>query len=153
MNIYCIHRIDQNPGDYWSGPHHCFPIKQKKIIDILDKNSLIQIPNGSCCIIGGGGLIKQTFWESIRVLKTKECRIVWWGVGERLKQRLTGGVIKMEEKPTLQLKQFNPNRELASMRSLEPGIELNPCASCMNKTLDYRTRATKNRIGIFQHKK
>ena len=59
----------------------------------------------------------------------------------------------MEEKPTLQLKQFNPNRELVSMRSLEPGIEWNPCASCMNKNLDYRKRAAKNRIGIFQHKK
>ena len=154
--FYFVHRVDKNPGDYWSSPRHYYNFPDNKTVDILDIDSLRQIPEGSNCIIGGGGLIKQIFLPSLDILNKKKCRMIYWGIGERLKQNLQTGYISQTMKTNVRPEFFNATRHLASMRSLEPGVEWIPCSSCNHPIFDSRLSSVSgesNNIKVFQHKK
>ena len=150
---YFIHRIDKNPGDLWSSPRHYFKFDNFKSIDILDHVQLKTIPFGAQCIVGGGGLIKDTFMPSLKYLFSKKCKIVFWGIGERLNQDLANGWLSPKSKKCVNPNFFNPILHLSSMRSLEPGIEWIPCASCNHPIFDRDIKTSGNGIKILQHKR
>ena len=151
--IFFIQRIDKNPGDFWSSPRHYFSFPRCALIDILDIDSLKKIPYGSKCIVGGGGLIKQIFAPSLHILKQKKCRIVFWGIGERLNQDLDNGWIAPIKKQAIHPEMFHHTLHLTSFRSLEPGIEWIPCASCNHPIFDKYNHTSSSSIKIFSHKK
>lgn len=155
--LYFIHRVDKNPGDYWSSPRHYYNFPENQVLDILDIDKLHQIPVGSNCIIGGGGLIKQIFMPSLKILNEKKCKMVFWGIGERLTQNLKTGWISQAMKEHVRPELFNSTLHLASMRSLEPGVEWIPCSSCNHPIFDSgllpEREASLDNIKIFQHKK
>ena len=153
--IYFIHRLDRNPGDFWSSPRHYFNFKSQRTVDIFDKSNLQAIPNGSKCIVGGGGLFKEIFTPYINILIKKKCQIVFWGLGERYEQNLDDGWIEEDNKTRVHIKSFNPNLHLVSTRSLEPGIEWIPCASCNHIIFDRIKHQRQNspKIKILRHKR
>ena len=151
--IFHIHRIDNNPGDLWSSPRHYFNFKNCVTIDILNKKKLNLIPPGSKCIVGGGGLIKKTFRASLEILFAKKCHIIFWGIGERLNQNLEDGWISRKEKTKVEPIFFNTTLHLPSMRSLEPGIEWLPCASCNHPIFNNKLKTKPKGVKILQHKK
>ena len=152
--IYLINRIDNNPGDLWSSPRHYFEFGDHISLDILDTDKINKIPDGSRCILGGGGLFKQTFLPNISILLKKKCKIVFWGIGERYLQNVDSGWIDKNKKSRINIEVFNPSLHLLSMRSLEPGIEWVPCASC-NHPIFNRTNKIQPKcdIGILSHKR
>ena len=151
--IFHIHRIDKNPGDLWSSPRHYFDFENYATIDILNKKKLSSIPPGSKCVVGGGGLIKNTFYASLDILFAKECHIAFWGIGERLNQNLKNGWISRKEKTNIKPSFFDTTLHLPSMRSLEPGIEWLPCASCNHPIFNNNFKTKPKGIKILQHKK
>ena len=82
--------------------------------------------------------------------------MIFWGIGERLKQNLQTGCISQTMKTHVRPEFFNATRHLASMRSLEPGVEWIPCSSCNHPIFDSKLLSVSggsNNIKIFQHKK
>ena len=151
--IYVIHRVDKNPGDFWSSPRHYFELPEYKLIDILDIRLLKKIPIGSKCIVGGGGLIKQIFAPSLNILFKKKCRIVFWGIGERMYQNVENKWLAEKQKKFISPHSFHPLLHLTGFRSLEPGIEWVPCASCNHPIFDLSKGREFESIKIFTHKK
>ena len=60
QKIVYLHRKDQNnPGDWWSSPHHYFPNYKGQVIDMLDNPEFIEC---DLLIVGGGGLFSTADW-------------------------------------------------------------------------------------------
>ena len=67
--------------------------------------------------------------------------------------RLNQWLVKSKIQKSISPNFFNPVLHLPSMRSLEPGIEWIPCASCNHPIFDKEIKIRRSGIKILQHKR
>lgn len=122
QKIVYLHRKDQNnPGDWWSSPHHYFPNFKGQVIDMLDKPEFIEC---DLLIVGGGGLFSTEDW--MRKLWVWETRI-------KAKKKVIWGAGLDEEYFTHPI--FNSFDHIGIRQTNTP-FKFVPCVSCLNSLLD-----------------
>ena len=155
-----IHRRDRtNVGDWWSPPERYFPLDVSKSFDLLDSESLPNLP--TTYIIGGGGLGNGSFLPHLKRLNRddRSYKLIAWGVGAD-DQVDRQGLIRRPKNLDPLLDYFSDFDEIGT-RIFSPagyGERKNyhwvPCASCMSPMFrELANMKPTKRVGFFSHKR
>lgn len=129
--IYEFHRVDpDNVGDYYCNPSRYFDIPDV-VTKHLSKES-IDVHNQTI-IVGGGGLIHNTFDKYIQALLDQQPKLsVAWGIGHNY-----GSAVSKKGNPFL-FPSYLTKFDLFSVRDWVAGFEAAyvPCVSCMHPSFD-----------------
>jgi hypothetical protein len=122
QKIVYLHRKDQNnPGDWWSSPHHYFPNYKGQVIDMLDNPEFIEC---DLLIVGGGGLFSTADWMK---------KLWLWDTRIKAKKKIIWGAGLDEEFFTHPI--FN-SFDHVGIRQKNTPFKFVPCVSCLNPLLD-----------------
>lgn len=141
--IGVVYRRDtHNTGDLASSPAKYFNLGSQILeVDVL--SDLSPLSNAHAVIVGGGGLLGNSFfddgWQRLAELKLDV--IILWGLGHN---RHFGEPIG------LSLDDLCMSIRLIGIRDYGLGFRWVPCASCMNKAFDRRRPALRD-IVIYEH--
>ncbi|TWF57156.1 polysaccharide pyruvyl transferase family protein [Neorhizobium alkalisoli] len=138
-----------NVGDWYCYPSRYFPFERSDFMDIYDFD---ETRLGIDIIVGGGGLIANTFnpfLDKLASLKKAGGSLIAWGIGESLNVRVDGGVV-LPYASTLPdyLKSF----DLVGIRDYGTEYRWVPCASCMLPHFDHDYAITQD-VVIYEHKR
>ena len=139
-----LHRIDPtNIGDLNSAPaQHVAFLRHARRMDICEINqqNFGQL-NEAVVILGGGGLIGQSYFEAgIRaVLQARPKRRICWGAGHN-----------DHEHPTIELPVYLDSFDLVGVRDYGKRHEWVPDASCLHPLFDQRF-SIKHDVVLYEH--
>jgi len=142
MKTVNIHRVDPyNVGDMYSTPTKYFDfLRNTKIVDIWDKNTISMLGN-NIVIVGGGGLISnKDFAAQMNVIaRSKPKKLICWGAGHNV-----------HHSQKIELPEYLHNYDLVGVRDYGYGYEWTPCPSCLHPAFD-RKYAIKHEVVIYEH--
>ncbi|BEU99984.1 hypothetical protein [Novosphingobium olei] len=150
LRVTSVYRRDEtNVGDAFCAPSRYFDITgpEQDILE-LDQQGLSGV-----VIVGGGGLIAQTFAPAMTALA--ECRprldaLIGWGMGESLHVDRKGGMVMPFAGA---LPDYLGAYDLLGVRDFGTPYRWTPCASCMSPEFDrVRDQPTKPFV-IYEHKR
>jgi hypothetical protein len=130
-----------NIGDMVCSPVDYFPsLKKFRSMCIRDCDST-EMCRGKTVIIGGGGLLKNDWFEpSVKnVINARNVKVICWGAG-------LNSYLKTESELPEYLKDF----ELVGIRDYNVGYDWVPCASCMSPLFD-REYEVRHEVAIYDH--
>jgi hypothetical protein len=145
-SIINIHRLDpSNIGDFFCNPSQYFPLGDIR----TDLRQFTPSKLHSNVIVGGGGLLHESFYTELKALRTKRA-LIYWGVGEN-------NLIDVKERyhafaPVHVPEDLRRNATLIGLRDHSSGFPWAPCPSCMHPLMDMRPEKTQE-IGFFMHKR
>lgn len=139
-----IHRHkNKNIGDHFCNPSRYFNLGDNvKTYDVLEENIPIE---GNIVVVGGGGLIHEKFYKSLKIIGKKlPKKLITWGIGFNNDKGLNKEIIDYN---------FFNFVDLCSLRDFhKPQIEHEyvPCVSCMHHAFDKKYEV-KNKVSCFFH--
>ena len=128
MKIVYIHRKHfENPGDWWSTPHHFF--EKGNVYDFFENPFEIEEQDCDLLIIGGGGILEIEHFSlfQIWINKFKPTKKIIWGAGAA--------------KNTFNHK-FYEQFDLIGLRNANSPFEFVPCVSCLHPLIKYNESGT-----------
>jgi hypothetical protein len=100
-------------------------------------------------VIGGGGLISDSFPQVEQLTRRHGARVVLWGVGHNLAINITGGYMKSAR---LDYPEWMQNAALVGVRDHGTRFEWVPCASCLDPRFDAPAPIVHD-VVVFEHKR
>lgn len=129
--IYEFHRVDPtNVGDYYCNPSRYFDLPDVKTYNLSKSMPAVE---GQTIVVGGGGLIHNTFDTYIKNLLDQQPKLsVAWGIGHNY-----GSAVRNKGNPFL-FPRYLTKFDLFSVRDWVAGFEeaYVPCVSCMHPSFD-----------------
>lgn len=150
LRITSVYRRDEtNVGDAFCAPNRYFGINGP-MQDIL---ALDQPNLSGVVIVGGGGLIAQTFASAMTALA--DCRprldaLIGWGLGESLHVDRKGGMVMPFADA---LPEYLGAFDLLGVRDFGTPYRWTPCASCMWPEFDQVRERPSKPFVIYAHKR
>jgi hypothetical protein len=145
-----VYRCDEtNVGDAFCAPYRYFNIRgPRQDILALDLNNLSGV-----VIVGGGGLVAQTFEPAMTALA--DCRprlaaLIGWGLGESLHVDRNGEIVMPFAGS---LPNYLGAFDLLGVRDFGTPYRWTPCASCMWSEFDRVRGDPAKPIVIYEHKR
>jgi hypothetical protein len=142
-------RDNTNVGDWYCPPNRYFAFTNVVEADILTFDPGLLDGN---VLVGGGGLLAQTFHPHMRRLveqKPKMRSLVAWGIGQSENIDRGGGIVA---RYTGKLPDYLDAFDIVGLRDFDTPFQWVPCSSCMLQQLD-RNYEIEHEICIYEHKR
>jgi hypothetical protein len=150
MRATSVYRADlTNVGDYACAPRRYFELGDEER-DIL---SLAPQALAGAVIVGGGGLVAETFAEPMAHLAKARARLsclIGWGLGESLHVDRRGGLVPPH---VGRMPDYLGSFDLLGLRDYGTSYRWVPCASCMLPQFDQVYAPPLHDIVIYEHKR
>lgn len=150
LHATSIYRMDEtNVGDAFCAPQRYCDISGP-VRDVLD----LDIANlRGVVVVGGGGLIAETFGAAMTALAEHRPRLdalVGWGIGESLNIDRKGGMVMPH---VGKLPDYLAAFDLLGVRDFGTQYRWTPCASCLWPGFDRVRPAPDKPFVIYEHKR